>query len=388
MTTPLQIGFIPLIDAAALIVAVEKGFTHAEGLDVKLAREVSWSNVRDKLNIGLFDAAHILAPIPIASSLGLGHIKVPIVVPLTLNLNGNAITVSAALHAALMAEIDGDPLDPMATARALSRVVATRRRNGGELLTFGMTFPFSTHNYQLRFWMAAGGVDPDEDVRLVVLPPPFMADSIASGQIDGFCVGAPWNSIAVDRGFGRILHFGSDIMRRAAEKVLAVREQWAEKNPQTLAALVRALVHTAEFAEAPDNRGEVAQILAKPEYIGVDASVILRTLEGRLKIAVDGTIREGDRYLLLAREDASVPDPLQAAWLYAQMVRWRQTKMSREALKAAQEVFRPDLYEAAFGRPSKPQTVSQAIGAFAGPAFEPENIEAYFTALRAGPGTP
>jgi two-component system, oxyanion-binding sensor len=388
MTTPLQIGFIPLIDAAALIVAVEKGFTHAEGLDVKLAREVSWSNVRDKLNIGLFDAAHILAPIPIASSLGLGHIKVPIVVPLTLNLNGNAITVSAALHAALMAEIDGDPLDPMATARALSRVVATRRRNGGELLTFGMTFPFSTHNYQLRFWMAAGGVDPDEDVRLVVLPPPFMADSIASGQIDGFCVGAPWNSIAVDRGFGRILHFGSDIMRRAAEKVLAVREQWAEKNQQTLAALVRALVHAAEFAEAPDNRGEVAQILAKPEYIGVDASVILRTLEGRLKIAVDGTIREGDRYLLLAREDASVPDPLQAAWLYAQMVRWRQTKMSREALKAAQEVFRPDLYEAAFGRPSKPQTVSQAIGAFAGPAFEPENIEAYFTALRAGPGTP
>jgi two-component system, oxyanion-binding sensor len=388
MTTPLQIGFIPLIDAAALIVAVEKGFTHAEGLDVKLAREVSWSNVRDKLNIGLFDAAHILAPIPIASSLGLGHIKVPIVVPLTLNLNGNAITVSAALHAALVAEIDGDPLDPMATARALSRVVATRRRNGGELLTFGMTFPFSTHNYQLRFWMAAGGVDPDEDVRLVVLPPPFMADSIAGGQIDGFCVGAPWNSIAVDRGFGRILHFGSDIMRRAAEKVLAVREQWAEKNPQTLAALVRALVHTAEFAEAPDNRGEVAQILAKPEYIGVDASVILRTLEGRLKIAVDGTIREGDRYLLLAREDASVPDPLQAAWLYAQMVRWRQTKMSREALKAAQEVFRPDLYEAAFGRPSKPQTVSQAIGAFAGPAFEPENIEAYFTALRARPGTP
>jgi len=349
MTAPLQIGFIPLIDAAALIVAVEKGFTHAEGLDVKLAREVSWSNVRDKLNIGLFDAAHILAPVPIASSLGLGHIKVPIVVPLTLNLNGNAITVSAVLHAAIMAEIDGDPLDPMATARALSRV-ATRRRSGGEPLTFGMTFPFSTHNYQLRFWMAAGGVDPDEDVRLVVLPPPFMVDSIAGGQIDGFCVGAPWNSIAVDRGVGRILHFGSDIMQRAAEKVLAVRQQWAEKNPQALAALVRSLFHAAEFAEMPDNRNEVARILAKPEYIGVDAGVILRTLEGRLKIAADGTIREGSRYMLFARENASAPDPLQAAWLYAQMVRWRQTKMSPEALKAAQEVFRPDLYEAAFGR--------------------------------------
>jgi ABC-type nitrate/sulfonate/bicarbonate transport system substrate-binding protein len=388
MTTPLQIGFIPLIDAAALIVAVEKGFVKAEGLDVQLVREVSWSNVRDKLNIGLFDAAHILAPIPIASSLGLGHIKVPIVVPLTLNLNGNAITISPALHAAMMAEIDGDPLDPMATAQALSRVAAARRRNGGEPLTFGMTFPFSTHNYQLRLWMAAGGVDPDEDVRLVVLPPPFMVDSIAGGQIDGFCVGAPWNSIAVDRGVGRILHFGSDIMERAAEKVLAIRQPWAEKNPQALAALVRSLFHAAEFAEMSDNRNEVARILAKPEYIGVDASVILRTLEGRLKISADGAIRESGRYLMLAREDASAPDPLQAAWLYAQMVRWRQTPMSPESLKAAQEVFRPDLYEAAFGRTGKPQVTPRAVGAFAGPAFEPEKLEAYFAALGTGQEKP
>ena len=383
MTTPLQIGFIPLIDAAALITAVEKGFTKAEGLDVKLVREVSWSNVRDKLNIGLFDAAHILAPVPIASSLGLGHIKVPIVVPLTLNLNGNAITVSPALHAAIMAEIDGNPFDPMATARALSRVAAARRRSGGEPLTFGMTFPFSTHNYQLRFWMAAGGVDPDEDVRLVVLPPPFMVDSIASGQIDGFCVGAPWNSIAVDRGVGRILHFGSDILQRAAEKVLAVRQQWAEKDPQTLAALVRAVFRAAEFAEAPENRREVAEILARNEYIGVDASVILRTLEGRLKIAPDGTIREGDRYILFAREEASTPDPVQAAWLYAQMVRWRQTAMSPEALKAAQDTFRPDLYDAALGRARQPQTASKALGAFAGPDFDAGNVEAYFAALKA-----
>jgi ABC-type nitrate/sulfonate/bicarbonate transport system substrate-binding protein len=382
MTTQLQIGFIPLIDAATLITAVEKGFTAAEGLDVKLVREVSWSNVRDKLNIGLFDAAHILAPVPIASSLGLGHVKVPIVAPLTLNLNGNAITVSAALHAAIMAEIDGDPFDPLATARALSRVVANRRRGGGEPLTFGMTFPFSTHNYQLRFWMAAGGIDPDEDVRLVVLPPPFMVDSIASGQIDGFCVGAPWNSIAVDRGVGRILHFGSDILQRAAEKVLAVREPWAEKHPQVLAALVRAVFRAAEFAEAADNRREVAQILSRSEYIGVEASVILRTLEGRLKIAPDGTIREGGHYMLFAREDASVPDPIQAAWLYAQMVRWRQTAVSPEALKTAQDVFRPDLYEAALGRPVGPQTASKALGAFAGPTFDAGNLEGYFGALQ------
>ena len=216
----LRIGFIPLADAAALIVAVDKGFTAAEGLDVELLREVSWSNIRDKLNVGVFDAAHLIAPIAIASSLGLGHIKVPIVAPFGLGMNGNAITVSPGLYASIAAAADGSILDPMVSARALARVVAGRKARGGEPLTFGMTFPFSTHNYHLRFWMAAGGVDPDEDVRLVVLPPPYMVESLASRQVDAFCVGAPWNSVAVDLGIGFILHFVSDILARAAEKVL------------------------------------------------------------------------------------------------------------------------------------------------------------------------
>src|SRR4029077_18938911 len=164
---------------------VDRGFTAAEGLDVTLIREVSWSNVRDKLNIGLFDAAHLLAPVAIASSLGLGHVKVPIAAPFNLGLNGNAITVSPALHAAIMGELDGERFDPMATARALARGVALSRKCGDEPLTFAMTFPFSTHNYQLRFWMAAGGVDPDEDLRLVVLPPTYMVDSLANGHVDG-----------------------------------------------------------------------------------------------------------------------------------------------------------------------------------------------------------
>ena len=258
MSTSLHIGFIPLIDAAALIVAVDKGFATAEGLDVTLAREVSWSNVRDKLNIGLFDAAHLLAPVAIASSLGLGHVKVPIVAPFNLGLNGNAITVSPALHAAIMREIDGDPFDPMATALALARVVAARRKSGAEPLTFGMTFPFSTHNYQLRFWMAAGGVDPDEDVRLVVLPPPYMVDSLANGQVDAFCVGAPWNSIAVDLGVGHILHFVSDILVRAAEKVLAVRQSWSERNPRSRCRADSRRVSRRRIHRAAENRAEVA----------------------------------------------------------------------------------------------------------------------------------
>src|SRR6201996_4673293 len=249
MSKPLHIGFIPLIDAAALIVAVDKGFAKAERLDVTLAREVSWSNVRDKLNIGLFDAAHLLAPVAIASSLGIGHVKVPIMASFNLGLNGNAITVSPALHAAILDELDGDRFDPMATARALARVVAARRKSGAAPLTFGMTFPFSTHNYHFRFWMASGGVDPDEDVRMVVLPPPFMAESLASGQIDAFCGGAPWNFIAVGRGGGHILHFVADILVRAAEKVLAVRQNWAERHPDTVAALVRAAQRGADFVE-------------------------------------------------------------------------------------------------------------------------------------------
>jgi NitT/TauT family transport system ATP-binding protein len=385
MMTPLHIGFIPLVDAAALIVAVDKGFTAAEGLDVNLVREVSWSNVRDKLNIGLLDAAHLLAPVAIASSLGLGHVKVPIAAPFTLGINGNAITVSRTLHAAIMGEIDGDRFDPMATAQALARVVAKRAKSGAEPLTFAMTFPFSTHNYQLRFWMAAGGVDPDEDVRLVVLPPPYMVDSLANGHVDAFCVGAPWNSIAVDKGFGHILHFVSDILARAAEKVLAVRQNWAEKNPEILASLVRAATRAAEYVEQPQNRAEVARLLAQPERVGVDVDIIRRTLDGRLKISPDGTLRESSRYLLVGRENAARPEPVQAAWLYAQMVRWGQTTLSPEALKTAMAVFRADLYDAALRRGAQASPAAPApVGAFAGPDFDPAEVTGYLASFEIG----
>jgi ABC-type nitrate/sulfonate/bicarbonate transport system substrate-binding protein len=380
---PLHIGFIPLVDAAALIVAVDKGFAAAEGLDVTLVREVSWSNVRDKLNIGLFDAAHLLAPVAIASSLGLGHVKVPIVAPFNLGLNGNAITVSPALHAALMSEIDGDRFDPMVTALALARVVASRRARGADPLTFGMTFPFSTHNYQLRFWMAAGGVDPDEDVRLVVLPPPYMVDSLVNGHVDAFCVGAPWNSVAVDLGVGHILHFVSDILVRAAEKVLAVRQDWSERHPEILAALTRAHHLAAAFVEDPNNRAEAAGILARPERIGVTAEVIQRTLDGRLKISLDGAMRQSSRYLLVGREGAGRPDPRQAVWLYAQMVRWGQAAIGPEALRIAKAVFRPDLYDAALGMEAGAATeLSDAVGAFAGPQIIADDIAGYLASFK------
>lgn len=375
-STDLRIGFIPLADATALIVAVDAGFTKAEGLDVDLVREVSWSNVRDRLNIGQFDAAHLLAPVAIASSLGLGHVRVPIITPFNLGLNGNAITVTNALHAAIAAEAEGDIADPRVTARALARVVAQRKRAGQEPLTFGMTFPYSTHNYQLRFWMASGGVDPDEDIRLVVLPPPYMVESIASGQVDAFCVGAPWNSVAVDLGIAHILHFVSEILERAAEKVLAVRATWAERNADQFAALVRAHGRAADFVEDETNREEVCRILSAPNRIAVAPEVIRRTLDGRLKISPDGVYRATDRYLMVGRRGAARPDPVQAAWLYAQMVRWGQAALSDTLLRDAMAVFRPDIFDAVLGPspPVPPSEPADGIGAFAGPTFSVQDI--------------
>jgi NitT/TauT family transport system ATP-binding protein len=380
----LRAGFIPLADAAAMIVAVDKGFAASEGLDIELVREVSWSNVRDKLNIGLFDAAHLLAPVAIASSLGIGHVKVPILAPFNLGLNGNAITVSPALHAALADAAAGEIADPMVSARALARVVAARRHQGVEPLTFGMTFPFSTHNYQLRFWMAAGGVDPDEDIRLVVLPPPYMVDSLANRQVDAFCVGAPWNSVAVDLGVGRILHFVSEILPRAAEKVLAVRDRWAQENPDVLRRLLRAHARAAAFVADAANRDEVTALLAAPNRIAVDPDVIRRTLDGRLKIAADGTTRVSERYLIVGRPGAARPDPAQAAWLFAQMVRWGQAQMSAEILAAAKAVFRPDLYDAALPDEARPAEgdPSEGIDAFAGPTFDGNDIISYLAASK------
>ena len=378
--TKLRIGYIPLVDAAALLIAVDQGFAAAEGLDIELVREVSWSNVRDKLNIGLFDAAHMLSPVAIASSLGIGHVRVPLIAPFNLALNGNAITVSPRLFATLSGFADGDLADPQVSARALARVVAERKARGADPLTFGMTFPFSNHNYQLRFWMAAGGIDPDEDVRLVVLPPPYMVESLASGLVDGFCVGAPWNAVAADAGVGRILHFGCEIMARASEKVLAVRKRWAADNPATLAALIRALARAAEFVDDADNRTVVAEAVARRLEVGAD--IVARTLTGNLKIAPDGTTHASDQYILVGRDGASRPDPVQAAWIYAQIVRWGQATMSDELRTIAQSVFRPDLYDAALGLAPAPQPHEprDGIGAFVGPDFMPGDIAGHLAA--------
>src|SRR5680860_337150 len=174
-----QAGFIPLLDCAPLAIARERGFDERFGFSLQLHREVSWANIRDKLDVGVFDCAHMLAPIPIAATLGLGRAAEPVIAPMALSLNGNAITVSQGLYEEMRAADEAAVrAGGMAAARALAHVVRRRAEAGREPLTLGMVYPFSCHNYDLRFWLAAAGVDPDNDVNLIVVPPPLLAESL------------------------------------------------------------------------------------------------------------------------------------------------------------------------------------------------------------------
>lgn len=195
MTTLLRIGYMPLTDAGLLFVAAAKGFDREEGLAFELFTETSWANLRDKLAVGVYDAAHMLAPAVVASTLGLDGFIAPMTGAVALGLDGNAISLAPALAAAVRAGSAGNAADPAATARALGKIVAERRAKDLPALRFAHVFPFSTHHYQLRSWMRLGNVDP-EGVRLTVTPPPLMGESLRGGYVSGFCVGEPWNSLA------------------------------------------------------------------------------------------------------------------------------------------------------------------------------------------------
>jgi NitT/TauT family transport system ATP-binding protein len=351
--TTVRIGFIPLVDMALLVAARDEGFAAAEGLTLDLVREVSWANIRDKLNVGLFDAAHMLAPAAIASTLGLGHVKVPLVIPAALNLNGNAITVSRRIYEELAGAVDGELANPVRSARALVKLIEERKKRGEPPLTFAKAFPFSMHNYQLRIWMRWGGIDPDEDVRLVVIPPPLMAKSLESGHIDGFCVGAPWNAMTVAGGGAAILHLGTQIIAHCPEKVLAVRAQTAEA--PFVPPLVRSLVRAAEWCSAPANRPLLARHLAHADILGVPAGLIEQILDGRLPLGING---RGARDADYMRLDPSVarPAPMHADFLVGQMALAHQIGRSEERVAAARAIYRRDIFDAAIA----PASVAEA----------------------------
>jgi ABC-type nitrate/sulfonate/bicarbonate transport system substrate-binding protein len=381
---PVRAGFIPLTDAAVLIATADKGFDEEEGIALELVRDVSWANVRDRVLLGDFQAAHLLAPVAISASLGIGYPPVPITVPATLGLGGSSIIVSNELRTSLAHHADGELADPSVSGAALAAIVTERKARGAEPLTFGMVFPFSTHNYLLRFWMGAAGIDPDEDVRLVVVPPPYMVDSLSRGHIAGFCVGAPWPSVGVAAGLGHILHFGTDIVANTPDKVLAVRGEWLTANAETAERLTRAVMRAALWCAAPENRHELATILAQPNRLGVSAGIIRHALDGRLVVNPNGEVRENPHYFRVDLEPAIRPDPAHAAWLYAQMVRWRQAPLSALSARTAVGVYRPDLFDAALASFGGPRTRGDALGAFAGPPFDPDDIAGHLAAWGVG----
>ena len=346
MSAPLNIGFLPLTDAAPLIAAVDFGFAQAEDLSINLHRDVSWANLRDRLMVGHYDAAHMLAPLALAASLGVGQAKCPLRAPFLLNLNGNGITLSKRLLEDFAAS-GCDPLTDWTTAaRGLATIVRARQATGASRITLATVHLFSAHTYLLRRFLRAGGLDPDRDVELVVAPPPFMVDFMDRGLIDGFCVGSPWNSLAVDRGRGVLVALGCEVLADAPEKVLAMPAQGRLTRDGEGVALLRALGLACAFVADPANRAELTQAMARPDRLDCPAEVIGRTFSGRLALDQHGALRERADFIRFAGPGLHRPDGC-ATWIVEQMVEAGQIGDRAGAMVVAEQVFAPDLAIAA-----------------------------------------
>lgn len=348
----IRVGFLPLLDSVVLIVAEEHGFAAQEGLHLELVRENSWASIRDRITVGHFDVAHMLAPMPVAATLGLAPLNAPMIAPMALGLGGNTVTVSAKLWQVLAAHGAKPDLDAHSAGAALKRTIP-----GGaaqKKLRLGVVHPHSSHNYDLRYWLAASGLTPDQDVDIVILPPPLLPDALAGGTIDGFCAGEPWGSIAVERGAGHILTTKDAIWRSSPEKVLGTTQLWAEQHPDLLTRLLRALYRAAQWSANTANFADIAHILAQPHYLNQPADILVRGLSGRLRIGPDMELSAPGFFTPNARA-ATFPWQSHALWFYSQMVRWRQVEHSRGRAELAARTFRPDLYRAAL------QTIDAAL---------------------------
>ncbi|MGK6311597.1 CmpA/NrtA family ABC transporter substrate-binding protein [Neorhizobium sp. DT-125] len=379
----LRAGFIPLVDASVLIAAAEFGFARKEGLTLDLVKDVSWANVRDRLAFRQFDIAHMLSPMPVASMLGLGSNPSPTITPFSLGRGGNAITLSIRLFER-MREAGGisENASALENAQALAKVLRIMKERGEPLPTLGMTYPFSSHNYEFRYWLAAGGIDPDRDVKLVVVPPPMTSDALAAGAIDGFCVGAPWNMVASGRGVGRIVAAKQDIWPSAPEKVIGMRPEWAETHPEIVSRLIVALDAAARWCDEPGNHDALAEALADPRFIAAPVDIIRHVLAGEFSLDAKGNRRVIPDYFTFHRGFANYPRPSQALWIYSQMIRWGQTGFSEAGARAAAGAYRPDLYRTALGvGPSEPDIGAEGSRNgdrfMDGHVFDPSNISAY-----------
>lgn len=334
----LTIGFVPLMDCAPLAIAREEGFFEGYGLDVTLSRESSWQNVKDKVSIGLLDGAHMPAAMPLAAAFDRACRSM--LTAMSLNLNGNGITLACSLFERMAASGAWDLDTPMGSAIALKLVIEANARAGRQPLAFAVVSPHSSHNYLLRYWLASAGIHPDRDVRLVVVPPPQMVNYLRAGVLSGFCVGEPWNTYAAVSGLGHVVAATYDIWNNHPEKVFGVTRAWAEAHPNTHEAVIKALLDACWWMEQPKHRTRVCEILSEGRYVNAPAEMLERSLTGALRApAPDGAA--------FHRYTANYPWRSHAVWMLAQMLRWGQIGQAFNLLQVAREVYQIDIFRLA-----------------------------------------
>ncbi|WP_116130833.1 CmpA/NrtA family ABC transporter substrate-binding protein [Tropicimonas sp. IMCC34043] len=357
----LTLGFIKLTDMAPLAVAYEQGYFLDEGLFVTLEAQANWKVLLDGVIDGTLDGAHMLAGQPLAATIGYGT-EAHIVTPFSMDLNGNGITVSNEVWEMMKPSIpenaDGMPQHPISAA-ALVPAVREFNKNG-EAFKMGMVFPVSTHNYELRYWLAAGGLNPgfyangdatgqiDADVLLSVTPPPQMPSTLEAGTIHGYCVGEPWNQQAVFKGIGVPVITDYEIWKNNPEKVFGITAAFAEENPNTTLALTKALIRAAIWLDENDNanREEAVSILSRSAYVGADEEVIAASMTGTFEYE-EGDVREVPDFNVFFRYNATYPYYSDAIWYLTQMRRWGQIPESKDDqwyFNTAKSVYRPDIY--------------------------------------------
>lgn len=359
----LTLGFIKLTDMAPLAIAKEKGYFEEQGLYVTLEAQANWKVLLDRVIDGELDGAHMLAGQPLGATIGFGT-KADIVTAFSMDLNGNGITVSNKVWDKMKPHIphkDGKPVHPI-KADALKPVLE-EYKDKGESFRMGMVFPVSTHNYEIRYWLAAAGISPgyysaddvtgmtDADVLLSVTPPPQMPATMEAGTIHGYCVGEPWNQQAVFKGIGVPVTTNYDIWKNNPEKVFGVTREWAEKHPQTHVALVKALIKAAMWLDADGgkNREEAARILSKSEYVGADYEVIANSMTGFFEFE-KGDKRTMPDFNVFYRYHATYPFYSDAVWFLTQMRRWGQigeAKTDEWYHETAKKVYLPDVWKEA-----------------------------------------
>ncbi|MDR6773021.1 CmpA/NrtA family ABC transporter substrate-binding protein [Azospirillum sp. BE72] len=357
----LKLGFIKLTDMAPLAIAAEKGFFEDEGLSVTLEPQANWKVLLDRVISGELDGAHMLAGQPLGATIGFGT-KAHIVTAFSMDLNGNGITLSNDVWQKMKANVpkgaDGKPAHPI-TADALKPVIAQYKAEG-KPFNMGMVFPVSTHNYELRYWLASGGINPGfysptdvsgqigADALLSVTPPPQMPATLEAGTIYGYSVGEPWNQQAVIKGIGVPVITDTEIWKNNPEKVFGVTDDWAKKNPKTHLAVVKALIRAAQWLDENNNanRAEAVKILAKPEYVGADAKVIANSMTGTFEYE-KGDKRDVPDFNVFFRYNATYPFYSDAVWYLTQMRRWGQIAESKPDAwydETARKVYKPDVY--------------------------------------------